>query len=124
MTPTTVHPELPLEDEHLRATLAVLEQRRDEVGHYEAWGSILLRRRHAPPPPGASPPRPGRPWCGAGYVNSALIAKTVGQAEALAQALDVLPESSGPFQVASNADHPYSGGVLILPGAPGQGVGI
>jgi len=32
------HPERPLEAEHLRATLAALEQRRDEVGQYEASG--------------------------------------------------------------------------------------
>ncbi len=32
------HPEQPLEEEHLRATLAALEQRRDEVGNYEATG--------------------------------------------------------------------------------------
>ena len=51
----------------------------------------------------------------AGYVNIALIAKAVGQVQALARALSALPEPIGPFQVAVDADHPYSGGVLVLP---------
>lgn len=50
-----------------------------------------------------------------GYKNIALIAKTAAQVEPLAQALRALPEPLGPFQVASNANHPYAGGVLVLP---------
>lgn len=66
MAPTTVHPELPLEDEHLRATLAVVEQRRDEVGHYEAWGpssyyySAMLHRHRVPLRLGSADPGAAR----------------------------------------------------------------
>jgi DNA helicase-2/ATP-dependent DNA helicase PcrA len=51
----------------------------------------------------------------AGYENIALIAKTAAQAGALAKALAALPEPIGPFQVAVDARHPYTGGVLVLP---------
>ena len=38
MTHEPPHPERQLEDEHLRATLALVEQRRDEVGSFEVQG--------------------------------------------------------------------------------------
>ena len=81
--------------------------------------------RHGPPPRLQPVPTPEalpsalaaavRELQQGGYRNIALIARTPAQADAVAKALAALPESIGPFQVALNANEPYTGGVLILP---------